>query len=90
MNKYLFFRGIAEYNKYKKQLITDLLASFTYIPGTVLHFGYGSLYEKTEWINNSYQPDDNFKEMKYISQIFFNNNKYFHIFPTNIFNSGLL
>lgn len=64
MNKYLFFRGIAEYNKYKKQLITDLLASFTYIPGTVLHFGYGSLYEKTEWINNSYQPDDNFKEMR--------------------------
>lgn len=64
LNKYLFFRGIAEYNKYRKQLITDLLASFTYIPGTVLHFGYGSLYEKTEWINNSYQPDNNFKEMR--------------------------
>lgn len=64
MNKYLFFRGIAEYNKYRKQLITDLLASFTYIPGTVLHFGYGSLYEKTEWINNSYFPADNFKEMR--------------------------
>jgi hypothetical protein len=64
MNKHLFFRGIAEYNKYRKQLITDLLASFTYIPGTVLHFGYGSLYEKTEWVNNAYMPSDSFKEMR--------------------------
>lgn len=62
MNKYLFFRGIAEYNKFRKQLITDFLASFTYIPGTVLHFGYGSLYEKTEWFNGRYIPSDNFKE----------------------------
>lgn len=62
MNKYLFFRGIAEYNKFKKQLITDFLASFTYIPGTVLHFGYGSLYEKIEWINDRYIPSGNFKE----------------------------
>lgn len=64
MNKYLFLRGIAEYNKYKRQLITDFLASFTYIPGTVLHFGYGSLYEKTEWVNNSYIPSDSFHEMR--------------------------
>ena len=36
-------RGILEYNSYRKQLLTDLLASFTYIPGTVVHCGYGSL-----------------------------------------------
>lgn len=64
MNKYLFLRGIAEYNKYKRQIITDFLASFTYIPGTVLHFGYGSLYEKTEWSNNTYSPSDSFHEMR--------------------------
>ncbi|MBS3944857.1 MAG: carbohydrate binding family 9 domain-containing protein [Melioribacter sp.] len=64
MNKYLFFRGIAEYNKYRRQLLTDFLASFTYIPGTVLHFGYGSIYQKTEWVNNNYIPADNFLEMK--------------------------
>lgn len=64
MNKYLFLRGIAEYNKYRQQLLTDFLASFTYIPGTVLHFGYGSIYQKTEWVNNAYIQSDNFLEMK--------------------------
>jgi len=49
INKYLFFRGITEYNTYKKRLNCDFLASFTYIPGTVFHIGYGSIYEKTRW-----------------------------------------
>ncbi len=48
INKYLFFRGIVEHNDFRKRLLTDFLASFTYIPGTVLHFGYGSLYEKLD------------------------------------------
>ncbi len=46
-NRYLLFRGILEYNSFKHQLITDSLASFTYIPGTAVHVGYGSLYERT-------------------------------------------
>jgi len=63
-NKYLFFRGIVEYNKYKKQLLTDFLVSFTYVPGTVIHLGYGSLYEKTEWneFQNRYVDSNNFLE----------------------------
>ena len=48
-NKYLFFRGILEYNSFRKDLLTDFLASFLYIPGTVIHFGYGSLYESIAW-----------------------------------------
>jgi hypothetical protein len=64
LNQYLFFRAIAEYNNYRKQLITDLLASFTYIPGTVLHFGYGSLYEKSDWLNGAFTRSENFNEMK--------------------------
>jgi hypothetical protein len=55
-NRYLFFRGIAEYNTYRRQLLTDFLASFTYIPGTVFHVGYGSLYEKLEWQTDRYAP----------------------------------
>jgi hypothetical protein len=46
-NKYLFIRGILEYNGYRKSLLTDLLVSFTYIPGTVCYIGYGSLYEQS-------------------------------------------
>ena len=52
-NKYLFLRAIAEYNTYYKKLNVDLLASFTYIPGTVIYVGYGSAYEKLTW-----QPDE--------------------------------
>jgi hypothetical protein len=62
VNKYLFFRGIVEYNSFHKQLMTDLLASFTYIPGTVIHVGYGSLYEKLEWIENEYRYVDDYME----------------------------
>ena len=46
LNRYLFLRAIAEHNDFRQRLLTDFLASFTYIPGTVLHFGYGSIYEK--------------------------------------------
>ena len=64
LNKYLFFRGIVEYNSYRKALVTDFLASFTYIPGTVIQLGYGSLYEKIRWQGYAYQPDNHFLEMK--------------------------
>jgi len=64
MNKYLFFRGIVEYNSFRKRLMTDFLASFTYIPGTVIHIGYGSLYEKIEWVNGEYVSSDRFLETK--------------------------
>jgi len=64
MNKYLFFRSIVEYNTYKKELLTDLLASFTYIPGTVIQLGYGSLYNKLEWVEGEYRGADRFLEMK--------------------------
>jgi hypothetical protein len=60
-NKYLFLRGIAEYNSYYKKMNLDLLASFTYIPGTVVYVGYGSIYEKIQWRNEErdYFPANN-------------------------------
>jgi len=64
LNKYLFLRGIVEYNDFREELVTDLLASFTYIPGTVIHVGYGSLYERTEWEGGRYNPSDRFSEMQ--------------------------
>lgn len=44
LNQYVFVRGVAEYNEYRKELLTDFLASFTYVPGSVIHLGYGSFY----------------------------------------------
>ena len=66
LNKYLFFRGITEYNSYYKELFTDFLASFTYIPGTVIHLGYGSIYDKLEWddVNQRYDESKRFMEFR--------------------------
>ena len=50
-NKYFFLRGILRYDNLQEKLLTDFLASFTFIPGTVVHLGYGSLYLKDPWGN---------------------------------------
>jgi hypothetical protein len=64
MNKYLFIRGIVEYDNFMESLKTDFLASFTYIPGTVFHIGYGNLYESKKWNGTEYYYSDRLKEMK--------------------------
>lgn len=53
-NKYFFMRAVIQYDSYEKRFLTDLLGSFTLIPGTVLHIGYGGLYEKRGWENNDW------------------------------------
>jgi hypothetical protein len=42
LHRYLFFRGIVERNAFRQTLSANFLASFIYIPGTVIHFGYDS------------------------------------------------
>jgi len=64
VNRYLFFRAVAEYNSFRRDLLTDLLASFTYIPGTVLQLGYGSLYDKARFEDGVLRESDRFLEMK--------------------------
>ncbi len=55
-NRHFLVRGALRWNDYERDLATDLLASFTLIPGTVVHLGYGSLYENREWQKDSWQP----------------------------------
>lgn len=64
INRYLFLRSILEYNSFYENLTTDFLVSFTYIPGTVFHVGYGSLYEKLKWDNSQYVVSDSFMETR--------------------------
>jgi hypothetical protein len=64
VNKYLFLRGIVEYNDFYKRMTLDGLLSFTYIPGTVVHLGYGSALEKLEWTGTDYGPSSRFHELK--------------------------
>lgn len=48
-NRYFFVRAIFQYNSGYERLLTDLLASFTLIPGTVMHVGYGGISQRNEW-----------------------------------------
>ncbi|HTP14152.1 MAG TPA: hypothetical protein VMM37_11005, partial [Bacteroidota bacterium] len=61
-NEYWFFRAITEYNGYRKSLTDDFLLSFTYIPGTVMYLGYGSLFERTSWNQTSYVTSNSYLE----------------------------
>jgi hypothetical protein len=58
-------RGIVEYNDFYKRMTLDGLLSFTYIPGTVVHLGYGSALEKQEWDEGlpGFAPSSRFHEM---------------------------
>jgi hypothetical protein len=51
-NKYFFVRGYVRYDSLQEKFLTDFLASFTLIPGTVVHLGYGSLYLDNRWQND--------------------------------------
>ncbi len=64
-NRFFFVRGALRFDDYQKQLLTDFLASFTWIPGTVIHLGYGSLYENRQWIDERWVPGQGqLREMK--------------------------
>ncbi len=54
-NRYFFIRALLQYDSYREVVLTDLLASFTLIPGTVMHLGYGSLHENLHWENEQWE-----------------------------------
>ncbi len=45
-NKHFLMRLLAQYDSSAQRVLTDFLASYELIAGTVFHAGYGSLYEK--------------------------------------------
>lgn len=63
-NKYLYLRGIVEYNAYYKRIQGDVLASFTYIPGTVIQAGYGSVYENVNRDHARSVPANGFRHIR--------------------------
>lgn len=54
-NPKLFVRGLVQYDSFYQRVLGDFLASFTYIPGTVLYLGYGSLNENQSWTGDGWQ-----------------------------------
>jgi len=45
-DKHFLARFLAQYDSSRERVLTDFLASYELVPGTVFHVGYGSLYEK--------------------------------------------
>jgi hypothetical protein len=45
-DKHFLLRLLAQYDSSRETVLTDFLASYEFVPGTVFHVGYGSLYEK--------------------------------------------
>jgi hypothetical protein len=56
-NRYFFLRALVQYDSYRRRVISDILASCTVIPGTVLHLGYGSLHQKRLWTGTDWQTN---------------------------------
>jgi hypothetical protein len=45
-DKHFLVRFLAQYDSSENRVLTDFLASYEFVPGTVFHAGYGALYEK--------------------------------------------
>ncbi len=49
-------RGILRYDSSRRRVLTDFLASFEPVPGTVAYVGYGSLLERRGWDGAGWLP----------------------------------
>jgi hypothetical protein len=50
LDKHFFLRAILQYDSSRYRALTDFLASYELIPGTVTYVGYGSLIERKDFI----------------------------------------
>ncbi len=53
-------RFLAQYDSSEKRVLTDLLASYELVPGTVFHAGYGSLYEKDPQFEGAFNQSNKY------------------------------
>ena len=60
-DKHFLVRFLAQYDGSAKRVLTDLLGSYEFVPGTVAHAGYGSLYEDSaEFLNRPPLANDKY------------------------------
>ena len=45
-NRHFLVRVLEQFDSSRRRLLTDVLASYEFVPGTVFHAGYGSLFER--------------------------------------------
>jgi hypothetical protein len=64
-NRNFLVRFLAQYDSSARRVLTDALASYELVAGTVFHAGYGSLYERRIGEGNAFVPVD--QGLKYLS-----------------------
>jgi len=55
-DKHFLLRLIEQFDSSRHQLLTDVLAAYELVPGTVFHAGYGSLYEERSFESGQLVP----------------------------------
>jgi hypothetical protein len=55
-DKHFLVRYQAQYDSSERRFLSDFLASYEFVPGTVFHVGYGSLYERRADANGMLVP----------------------------------
>ena len=55
-NKHFLVRALAQYDSAARRVLTDALASYELVAGTVFHAGYGSLYERRIGEGDAFVP----------------------------------
>jgi len=56
LDRHFFLRAIVQYDSSLHRVLTDFLASYELMPGTVAYAGYGSLIERREWDGQTWTP----------------------------------
>ena len=70
-DKHFLVRFLAQYDSSAQRVLTDLLGSYEFVPGTVVHAGYGSLYEKGGGLSGTLPGDDRAKYLAVNRGLFF-------------------
>jgi uncharacterized protein DUF5916/cellulose/xylan binding protein with CBM9 domain len=79
-DKHFLVRLLEQFDSSAQRLLTDLLASYEFVPGTVFHAGYGSLYEKRDPVPGSLVPNDFGEHYLTVSRGLFFKASYLHRF----------
>jgi hypothetical protein len=51
-------RAFVRFDSSAHKVLTDVLASFEPVPGTVAYAGYGSLFERRGWDGSDWRPNE--------------------------------
>jgi hypothetical protein len=79
IDRHFFLRAIVQYDSSRHRVLTDFLASWELLPGTVAHAGYGSILERRGWSGSAF-TDDPAGEYRTSQRGFFFKASYIHRF----------